>query len=86
VSGDAIGYVRTGSGNEIDFGPVAVPTAAGTAFTTPLEAKWVTQGRRSEARVAENRFGRGVSATKEVTSFAHPAWVIPAPTVALLLG
>lgn len=86
VSGDTIGYVRTGSGNEIDFGPVAVPTAAGTAYTTPLEAKWVTQRWRSEARVAENRFGRGVLATKNVTSFAHPAWAIPAPTVALLLG
>ena len=86
VNGDAIGYVRTGKGNEIDFGPVAVPTAGGTAHTTPLEAKWVTRGWRSEALVTENRFGRGVLATKNVTNFAHPAWAIPAPTVALLLG
>jgi len=86
VNGDTIGYVRTGKGNEIDFGPVAVPTAGGTSHTTPLEAKWVTQGWRSKALVTENRFGRGVLATKNVTNFAHPAWAIPAPIVALLLG
>jgi uncharacterized protein len=86
VNGDTIGYVRTGNGNEIDFGPVAVPTAAGTAHTTPLEAKWVTQGWRSEALVTENRFGRGVLATKNITNLAHPAWAVPAPAIALMLG
>jgi predicted AAA+ superfamily ATPase len=86
VNGDTIGYVRTGSGNEIDFGPIAIPTAGGTAKTTPLEAKWVTHGWRSEALVTENRFGCGVLATKTITSFSHPAWAVPAPTVALLLG
>jgi predicted AAA+ superfamily ATPase len=86
VNGDTIGYVRTGRGNEIDFGPVAVPTPGGTAHTTPIEAKWVTQGWRSEALVTENRFGRGVLATKNITNLAHTAWAVPAPTVALLLG
>jgi predicted AAA+ superfamily ATPase len=86
VNGDTIGYVRTGSGNEIDFGPVAIPTPAGIAHTTPLEAKWVTHGWRTEALVTENRFGRGVLATKNITNLSHPAWAVPAPTVALLLG
>jgi uncharacterized protein len=86
VNGDTIGYLRTGKGNEVDFGPVAVPTAAGVALTTPLEAKWVTHGWRSEALVTENRLGRGVLATKNITDLGHPAWAIPAPTVALLLG
>jgi predicted AAA+ superfamily ATPase len=86
VNGDTIGYVRTGRGNEIDFGPVAIPTAGGIARTTPLEAKWVTHGWRSEALVTENRFGHGVLATKTITDFSHPAWALPAPTVALLLG
>lgn len=86
VNGDTIGYVRTGKGNEIDFGPVAIPTTGGTAHTTPLEAKWVTRGWRSEALVIENRFGRGILATKNVTDFSHTAWAIPAPTIALLLG
>jgi len=39
VNGDTIGYARTGKGNEIDFGPVPIPTASGTARTTPLEAQ-----------------------------------------------
>jgi predicted AAA+ superfamily ATPase len=86
VDGDTIGYVRTGRGNEIDFGPVAVPTAADTALTTPLESKWVTRGWRSEALVTENRFGCGVLATKNITDVTHVAWAVPAPTVALLLG
>lgn len=46
----------------------------------------MTKGWRSEALVTENRFGRGVLATKNLTNFAYPAWAIPAPTVALLLG
>jgi uncharacterized protein len=86
VDGDTIGYVRTGKGNEIDFGPIAVPDTAGPVHTTPLEAKWVTRGWRSEALVTENRFGRGVLATKNITDLNHVSWAIPAPTVALLLG
>ena len=60
VNGDTIGYVRTGKGNAIDFGPVAVPTPIGTAHTTPLEAKWVTQGWRSEALITETALAGGV--------------------------
>lgn len=83
---DALGYIRTGKGNEIDFAPVPVHTAAGLAATTPLESKWVATGWRGEARGIENRFGRGVVATRTITSFDHPAWAVPAPVVALLLG
>ena len=86
VSGDTIGYVRTRAGNEIDFGPVPIPTSNGTARTTPLEAKWVTRGWRSEALGAENRYGAGILATKSITDVTHPVWALPAPTVALLLG
>jgi predicted AAA+ superfamily ATPase len=86
VNGDTIGYVRTGSGNEIDFGPVAVPIVGGTAHTTPLEAKWVSRSWRPEALVTENRFGRGVLATKNITNLSHLAWAVPAPVVALLLA
>jgi hypothetical protein len=46
----------------------------------------VTHGWRSEALVTENRFGRGVLATKNITDLDHASWAIPAPTVALLLG
>ena len=86
VNGDTIGYLRTGKGNEIDFGPIPIPTPSGTAHTTPLEAKWVTRGWRSEALVTENRLGRGVLATKNITDLTHPAWAVPAPTVAMMLG
>ncbi|MDT5043138.1 MAG: uncharacterized protein QOE51_4123, partial [Actinoplanes sp.] len=86
VSGDTVGYVRTGGGKGIDFGPVTIPTAGQSAHTTPLEAKWVTHGWRSEALAIENKFGGGVLATKSITDFTHRAWAVPAPTVALLLG
>ncbi len=85
MNGDTIGYIRTGKGNEVDFGPMPVPTSEGMAHTPPIESKWVTQGWRSEARVIEGRFGQGILATKNVTDFNHLAWAIPAPTVALLL-
>jgi uncharacterized protein len=86
MSGDTIGYVRTGAGNEIDLGPVPVPPGGQVASTTPLEAKWVSQGWRSEARVVEGKYGGGILATRNITDTASPAWAIPAPTVALLLN
>ena len=86
TDGNLVGTKRSNADGTFDFGPVPVPTAAGTAVTIPLEAKWVTRGWRSEALVTENRFGRGVLATKNITDFSHPAWAVPAPAVALLLG
>ena len=85
VGGDTIGYVRTGSGNEVDFGPVDVPTAAGPATTVPIECKWVDSGWRSAARVIERKYGRGILATKSILDLDHPTWAVPAPLVALLL-
>ncbi|MDR1078223.1 MAG: AAA family ATPase, partial [Propionibacteriaceae bacterium] len=41
VADDTVGYLRTGSGNEIDLGPVRLPTAAGSELTTPIESKWI---------------------------------------------
>jgi predicted AAA+ superfamily ATPase len=86
VSGDTIGYTRSGSGNEIDFAPVQVPTSAGSAATTPLEAKWVDSRWRREARALESRYGGGLLATKSVLDLGHASWAVPAPLVALLLG
>jgi predicted AAA+ superfamily ATPase len=85
MTGDTIGYVRTGSGHEVDFGPVPVPAASGPQFTTPIEIKWVTDGWRSEARVIEAKYGRGIVATKNITHLDTPTWAIPAPLLALLL-
>lgn len=86
TTGDTIGYVRTGSGQEIDFGPVVVPGPNGPEQTTPVEAKWVTDGWRAEARTIEGRYHAGIVATKNVTRLDTPAWAIPAPLLALLLG
>lgn len=86
ISGDTIGYARTGKGNEVDLGPVPVPTSGQAEPTTPLEAKWVSQGWRAEARVVEGKYGRGVLATKNITDTRQPAWAIPAPVVALMLN
>ena len=86
MTGDTIGYVRTGSGREIDFGPVAVPGPGGSQWTTPVEVKWVADGWRAEARTIEGRYHAGIVATKTVTRLDTPAWAIPAPLLALLLA
>lgn len=85
ISGDTIGYVRTGGGKEVDLGPVLVPGASTDRPTTPIESKWVSHGWRAEARTIEGRYGAGVVATKNVTDLSHPAWAVPAPVLALLL-
>lgn len=83
---EAIGYVRTGGGAEIDLAPVPLPTPAGTRMTTPIEVKWVSHGWRSEIRGLENTYAGGVVATKNLVDTRHPSWAMPAPLVALLLG
>jgi hypothetical protein len=55
-------------------------------MTTPIEAKWVTSGWRSEARTIEGKFGRGLVATRTVLDLQHPSWAVPAALVALLLS
>ena len=86
MAGDTIGYVRTTSGQEIDFAPVAVPGPNGSEWTTPTEVKWVSDGWRAEARTIEGRYHRGIVATKSITRLDTPAWAIPAPLLALLLA
>lgn len=86
LAGDTIGFVRTESGNEIDLGPVRVPRLGNSEQTAPIEAKWVETGWRSEAKALENKYRRGVIATKSVLDLDHPTWAIPAPLVALLLA
>jgi uncharacterized protein len=86
ASGDTIGYVRTGSGNEVDLGPVNVPSPAGAQSTAPLESKWVDANWRSEARVIDGKFGRGVVTTKSILDTTSDVWAVPAPIVALLLN
>ncbi len=85
LAGDTIGYARTGSGNEVDLCPVAVPTSSGPEATVPLESKWVDQGWRREARVVRAKYGRGVMATKSILDVDDDVWAVPAPLVALLL-
>lgn len=84
-SDDSIGYLRTGSGNEIDFGPVPAPTSSGSRHSIPIESKWVSHGWRSEARVLEGKFNGGLVATRAVLDFSHPTWAVPAPVLNLLL-
>jgi len=84
-NGDSIGYLRTGGGNEIDFGPVTVPSPAGPVKTVPIESKWVSSGWRAEAKTIEGRFAIGIVATRSILDVSHRAWAFPAPIVALLL-
>jgi predicted AAA+ superfamily ATPase len=85
VFGDTIGYLRTGSGQEVDLGPVPVPTASGPRTTTPIESKWVTHGWRNEAKVIENKFRAGILATRNAFDLTERTWAVPAPMLALLL-
>ncbi len=86
TSGDTIGYARTGSGNEIDFGPVPMRTTSGAGLTVPIESKWIDGRWRAKAMAAENTYGKGIIATKSVLDMDHKTWAVPAPLVALLLG
>lgn len=86
IADDTIGYARTGSGNEIDLGPVRIPSDAGPMTTTPIESKWIDSGWRAEARRIEANYGRGILATKSVLELDLPVRAIPAPMVASLLG
>lgn len=86
LANDSIGYLRTGGGNEVDFAPIPARGPSGPMRTTPIEAKWVATGWRSEARTIEGKFGRGVVATRTIIDLQHPSWAVPAPLVALLLN
>lgn len=82
---DTVGYTRTASGQEIDLAPVPVDSPADALMSVPLESKWVDRGWRSEAKVIEGKYARGILATKTLLDLTHPSWAIPAPLVALLL-
>ena len=82
---DSIGYLRTGHGNEVDFAPVPLRSASGVVRTVPIEAKWVANGWRPEAKVIEAKFSAGVVATRNIVNLAYPTWAVPAPVLALLL-
>ena len=86
TAGDTVGYVRTDSAKEVDFGPLALPSAASTRWSVPIEGKWVDAGWRAEAQVVEKKYGAGVLATKSILDLSNPAWAVPAPLVALLLA
>lgn len=86
LEGRAVGYARTGSGNEVDFAPLPVRSAGTDLRTVPVESKWVSTGWRSQALTMENRYGLGIMATKDVLDLGHRAWAVPAGAVALLLG
>ena len=85
IAGDTIGYIRTDSGNEVDFGPVSLASSAGRRSSVPIEAKWVDSGWRAEAQVMEKKYRSGIMATKSILDLGNPTWAVPAPLVALLL-
>ncbi len=82
----AVGYLRTGSGNEVDFAAMPIAVGGQPTVTCPIEAKWVSDGWRSEARTIVGKYGHGVVATKNIIDLSGPVWAIPAPLLALLLA
>ena len=85
LSGETIGYTLTGSGKEVDLTPVSVELAGSTTWTAPVESKWVDVGWRSESRVIEGKYGRGIVATKSILDVSGDVWAVPAPLLALTL-
>lgn len=85
VNGNTIGYARTDSGREVDFCPVSIRTPAEDSMTIPLEGKWVPNAWRPEALVMENKYGRGILATRNIIDTDNPTWAVPAPVLALLI-
>lgn len=86
TTNDSIGYLRTGSGNEVDFAPVPARGPGGPMMTTPIEVKWVSTGWRFEAKGIEGKFGHGLVATRTITDLTKKSWAVPAPVLALLLA
>lgn len=86
TANDSIGYLRAGNRTEVDFAPIPARGPSGPMMTTPIEAKWVTAGWRSDARTIEGKFARGIVATRTITDLEHLSWAMPAPVVALLLN
>lgn len=86
VEGRAILHARTGSGNEVDFSPVALRVAGDVVSSVPLESKWVSRNWRQEALVVRGRYGSGVLATKDLVDVSGSVWAVPTPMVALLLN
>ncbi|MDQ1295982.1 MAG: uncharacterized protein QG608_3869 [Actinomycetota bacterium] len=85
ITEDTIGYTRTASGQEVDLAPVPVDSPTGTVLSVPVESKWVDKNWRSEAKTMENKYARGILATKTLLDTTNPTWAVPAPLVALLL-
>ncbi len=82
----AVGYRRTGSGNEVDFAAMPIAVGDQRSTTCPIEAKWVSNGWRSEARTIAGKYGHGIVATKNIIDLTGPVWAVPAPILALLLA
>ena len=82
----AVGYLRTGSGNEVDFAAMPIAVGGQRTVTCPIEVKWVSDGWRSEARTIVGKYGHGVVATKNIIDLSGSVWAIPAPILALLLA
>jgi uncharacterized protein len=86
IAGDTIGYGRTSTGNEVDLTSVSLASPGGATRTVPIESKWVSDGWRKEALTIEGWSGAGIVATKTILNFDHPAWAVPAPILAVVLG
>ena len=85
LDGNTIGFIRTGSGNEVDLSPVPILTTSASASSVPIESKWVDSNWRSEARVMSNKYHCGVLATKSILDLDDDVWAVPAPLLALLI-
>ncbi|NNN21626.1 MAG: hypothetical protein HKL80_06445 [Acidimicrobiales bacterium] len=72
MADDSIGYLRTGSGNEVDFAPIPLQSLANSAMSVPIESKWVSKGWRADAITVEGKFSRGIVATQNIVDLSHP--------------
>lgn len=77
MAADDVMYERTSTA-EIDF--------VGAGIEVPFESRYVERNWRSGSRALAARYGRGVTATRNVLDTDGDIWALPTSVVVWLLG
>lgn len=65
------------TGSEIDF--------VGPLSRTPIESKYVSQKWRRESRALDERYERGIVATRDILDVGNAVWAVPAGLLAWMI-
>jgi hypothetical protein len=65
------------TGSEIDF--------VGSLLHAPIESKYVSQKWRGERRTLDERYGRGIIATRDILDVSDNVWALPTGLLAWIV-